>query len=57
MILTKRIRFLFTQESLKHLSIHFLQILGVLWLFVEVVSYFFSEISDWTLAKKAEHAG
>jgi hypothetical protein len=46
MNLTKRIRFFFTRGAIKHLSIHLLQILGVLWLFVEVASYFFTQMSE-----------
>ncbi len=40
-MLKKRIKFLFSREAFKSLRTHFLQALGVLWLFVEAASYFF----------------
>ncbi len=45
-MLKKRIKFLFSKEAFKNLLSHFLQASGVLWLFVEVVSYFFPELLE-----------
>ena len=45
-MIKKRLKYLFSRSAFNDLRIHFLQALGVLWLFIEASSFFFKEIGN-----------